>query len=146
MDKIRDRLETFIDSVGLSVYAFESKCGLANGTVSKMTDRSRRMTLNKIVSAFPQLNIEWLKTGFGQMLKTQKEIDATRIDSDGDTLINSLKIGDPAALIRVEDELCNYKREVEYLKTIIANKDEQITLLKSLLEAREARILTLEGN
>lgn len=68
METLQDRLKRFIAAMDISVLSFENKCGIAQGTVNKMTDKSRLRTLEKIRLSFPQLNIGWLKTGEGEML------------------------------------------------------------------------------
>lgn len=69
---LKDRLLIFIKFLKLSVSGFESIVGLSNGFVSKTNDNIRRRTLDAIASAFPQLNIEWLRTGEGEMLLPQE--------------------------------------------------------------------------
>lgn len=68
MNTLQERLKGFIAHLDLSVLAFENKCGMAQGTVNKMTDKSRQRTLEKIRKTYPQLNMEWLLTGEGEML------------------------------------------------------------------------------
>lgn len=48
--------------------AFEYQCNIKAGTASKMSEKSYSTTFYKIQQAFPQLNIDWLKTGEGEML------------------------------------------------------------------------------
>lgn len=75
MQTLQERLKTFITSLDSSVLAFENKCGMAPGTVNKMSDKSRPKTLEKIHKQFPQLNMEWLQTGEGEMLNPQPTVD-----------------------------------------------------------------------
>lgn len=65
---LKSRLVAFIESEGLTVQAFEAKCGLSNGAVSKMGNNTRRSTLDRISNIYPELNISWLLTGDGSML------------------------------------------------------------------------------
>ena len=68
MQTIKDRVLEFIKSEEISVKRFETRASLSNGAVSKMGDNTRRKILDKIVSAYPQLNMNWLLTGEGEML------------------------------------------------------------------------------
>lgn len=70
MEKIKDRLQVFLASKELTAKAFEEKCGLGNGTCAAISDKTRSTTFNRISKGFPELNIEWLKTGEGEMLKS----------------------------------------------------------------------------
>lgn len=65
---MNERILQFIVYLGISVSEFERSCNLSNGAVSKMGDNTRRSTLNKICNVYPQLNIDWLLTGKGDMV------------------------------------------------------------------------------
>lgn len=68
---LKDRLLQFIDNKGLTVQEFEVRAGLSNGAVSKMGDNTRVATLEKISTVFPDLDIDWLRTGKGNdVIKT----------------------------------------------------------------------------
>ena len=54
---LRNRIEEFIADLGITTREFEIKCGLSNGSVNKMNDNTRVSTLDRISTAFPQLNI-----------------------------------------------------------------------------------------
>ncbi len=66
---LRNRLLSYIDHKGLTVQNFEKKVGLSNASVTKMGDGTRRSTLDKISNVYPDLNINWLMTGEGEMIK-----------------------------------------------------------------------------
>jgi hypothetical protein len=65
---IKDRLNAFLEAKKLKPSAFERKCGLSNGFCSKVNDNITDGSLGLIEKGFPELNINWLKTGFGEML------------------------------------------------------------------------------
>ena len=64
----KERLIQFIAHLGLRNAEFERTCGLSNGFVQNTNDRIRRASLNQIQSAYPQLNMDWLVNGNGEML------------------------------------------------------------------------------
>lgn len=64
---IIDRISKFIEFKGISKTDFSRKCNLANGILKG--NHLRDDTIVKIIQAFPELNIEWLITGKGDMLK-----------------------------------------------------------------------------
>ena len=70
---LRERLMDFIESLGVSQNEFARSCGLAQGLVSRITDNAMETTFQKIAARYPQLNIEWLRTGQGEMTKTENE-------------------------------------------------------------------------
>lgn len=62
------RIMEFIAHIGISISEFERNCGLSNGAVSKIGEKTRRLTLDRISKAYPSLNIDWLLTGVGDMM------------------------------------------------------------------------------
>lgn len=65
---MNERVLAFIDYLGVSTSEFERLCGLSNGAVSKMGDNTRMATLDRISKTYPQINVNWLRTGEGNML------------------------------------------------------------------------------
>ena len=66
------RLKKFLDFEEISVRQFESMIGSSDGKIAKFMATNSTLksdTLNKIMEVFPQLSIEWLLTGEGEMLK-----------------------------------------------------------------------------
>lgn len=120
----------FITSLDSSVLSFENKCGMAPGTVNKMSDKSRPKTLEKIHKQFPQLNMEWLKTGEGEMLNPQPTVD---IDLD-------LKLGGHSQFAM---------RDIQNIgdaKTQIVILQERIKSLEKELEEKDRRIDELNAS
>lgn len=70
---LKSRLIQFIEYKGFTIQSFEGRVGLSNGAVSKMGDGTRRSTLDKISTAFPELNTAWLLTGEGEMLNKESK-------------------------------------------------------------------------
>lgn len=69
METVRERLVGFLAYKHLSQGKFEQSVGLSNGFVAKVGDSIRANNLKKIQDAYPDLNIPWLITGEGSMLK-----------------------------------------------------------------------------
>lgn len=132
MNTLQDRLKQFITSLDLSVLAFENECGMAQGTVNKMTENSRQRTLEKIRKHYPQLNMEWLKTGVGEMLNQLPSVD---IDLDlklgGHSQLafrDIINIGDAKAPILILQE------RIKSLEKELGEKDKRIDELNASLE------------
>lgn len=85
---VKDRLKSYIDYVGISVRQFERECGLCNAYVNSIRQSIQPDTLMKIVGRYPTLNISWLMTGEGTMLRTDatagsvEEAEAKHTDKD----------------------------------------------------------------
>ena len=68
METILDRLKHFTATLDVSIYQFENECDITQGVANKLRESSRPRLWEKIRRRFPILNIEWLKTGEGDML------------------------------------------------------------------------------
>lgn len=66
---VKDRIKKFIDHEGLSISAFEKTIEVSNGYVNSISKNIGIDKLNVIVEKYPQLSLEWLITGKGEMLK-----------------------------------------------------------------------------
>lgn len=69
---VRDRLKEFIAYRGISVRQFQIAAGLSNSFVASIDQSIAPKSRVKIISAFPDLNMGWLLTGEGTMLKGQQ--------------------------------------------------------------------------
>lgn len=67
---VKDRLLEFCNIKGIRPGRFERESGLSNGYLSKLRHEPSRDKMDQISRAFPDLNIGWLLTGEGEMLKS----------------------------------------------------------------------------
>jgi len=68
---IQERILKYLDYKGISKYRFYKDTRLSNGFL----DKNRSIgsdKCNEIISQYPDLNIEWMITGKGQMINTQR--------------------------------------------------------------------------
>ncbi|MCM1035560.1 MAG: hypothetical protein NC038_05630 [Paludibacter sp.] len=73
---MNERLRFFLEENGLSVRQFEALIGSSDGKIAKFLSTNSTLksdTLCKIMELFPQLSIEWLLTGKGEMLRSKDE-------------------------------------------------------------------------
>ncbi len=72
---VNQRIRQIIGNKSLSVNAFANAIGVAQGTLASMLNRGTEpsnKTLNAVLSAFPEVNPDWLLTGSGEMYLTDK--------------------------------------------------------------------------
>ena len=89
-DAVAGRLKEYLDAKGWPAKEFEKRTGLGNGTASKIGETTRNTTYDRISKSPVDLNVEWLRTGEGEMFvqDTQSEqvaaflADLTKDDSD----------------------------------------------------------------
>ncbi|GMN05304.1 transcriptional regulator [Croceitalea sp. MTPC5] len=77
MFKTVDRLMEFIQHAGLSARQFDLSIGASNGYTLRMKKNNASIgsdVIETIISTYPQLNLIWLITGEGEMLKPDPEI------------------------------------------------------------------------
>ena len=70
MKNISKRLAAFIDSLGMTKNAFANAVGTSSSLISKLTTKDvdlRASLLVKIKAVYPELNLDWLLTGKGEM-------------------------------------------------------------------------------
>lgn len=74
MFKTIDRLMQFIKYAGLSARKFDLSIGASNGYTLRMQKNNASVgsdVIENILRIYPQLNVVWLITGQGEMLKTE---------------------------------------------------------------------------
>ena len=76
-----ERIKNLINSLNLNVNSFSKECGYNTpSTIWALIKRDQsptKPTLDKICNRFPQVNREWLMTGFGSMFIKQQDDDLT---------------------------------------------------------------------
>ncbi|WP_407430589.1 helix-turn-helix transcriptional regulator [Arcticibacter sp.] len=65
---VSDRIKIYINYLGIDTRSFEVKAGLSNGFVNKIGHSLRQKSIAQIKEAYPELNINWILTGAGEML------------------------------------------------------------------------------
>ena len=74
---MKKRLIEFLAYLGIGQTKFEEKVGLSRGFVNTLKNNLTIKTLDKIESAYPELDINWLKKGEGEMLKNVNNLNNT---------------------------------------------------------------------
>lgn len=111
---IKDRTIDFVKYKGMTMKSFEVKCGLSTGYVTSMRKGFGIDKLNNVLTAFPELNREWLLYGEGEMIKSGVEVKP---------------IHTPPYQEKIEAQASINLYDIEAaanLKTLLANKDENI--------------------
>ncbi len=116
MSSPAQRIDTLIKSLNLNINSFSKECGYpTSATIWRLINEGAKPsapTLNKICNRFPQVNREWLMTGYGSMFTKQENEDLT------------------VTAKQVIDEL---KENTESLKNEIKDLKEQLKLIHASL-------------
>lgn len=120
---MKERILQFIDYKGFSKNKFYKETGLSNGILDKKSGLTSE-SIEKIYSKYPEINIEWLLTGKGEMLRTSSQ----NISQNGNTNVNNGHnvSGQGNVIKQTNDELMEIIREKDKQ---IAEKDKQIAML-----------------
>ena len=107
---MRDRLKEFAGYMGLSDYRFCMDAGIRRNFLSWGPPGVSARALHKIGQAFPELNLNWVATGEGDMLKA---------DDD------KIPLGTHRAIVEARDA------RIEQLEALVVNLKDEIKELKS---------------
>lgn len=111
---MKDRLKQIIDYYNITTNNFSQKIGVSEGAIRKaMTQNTtlRSDTLDKISQNFADINIDWLVTGRGEMLRNDQPQTTTHSDE-------------------------NVSRLISILENTLKEKDSQINRLLSIIEGK----------
>jgi len=98
MDDFVDRLFEFMMAQGLTQNAFEQKCGLSHTNLREKKQGPTTAYLMQILTAFPDLSMDWLFRGTGSMtLREFSQPKGTPSVSIG--TIQTVNIGNWAELV-----------------------------------------------
>lgn len=82
VSEVSDRLASFLKYKGKGQTAFEQEAGLSRGYVQKASDNMGYKIKSKISEYCPELNMDWLLTGKGDMLKDEQHVsEVTEVKS-----------------------------------------------------------------
>ena len=73
----KERMQEVLMVLGISASDFENKCGLAHGFVARVSREITKKTRQKIKTAFPTLNIEYIAMGVGDIYIKEGETHET---------------------------------------------------------------------
>ena len=68
---VKERIKLFCETEHITISSFEKKIGVANGYVNSISKSIGIDKLVKLLEIFPNMKIEWLLTGTGEMYKSK---------------------------------------------------------------------------
>lgn len=137
---IKERLTEYArKALGMGQNKFEQDCGISRGTIAAIGKGISTVTLQKILAKHPDLNVEWLLTGQGDMIKNSNT-DAEEYQYDAKNPISgSLK--DVVVQVPTSEEkrenrggLDGNAGELEYLRRICRQQKALIDRQKEMID------------
>lgn len=117
------RIKQYLDSKGIRVSVFEREIGFSNGSFASQLKNDKTIgvdKLEKILRIYTDINVEWLLTGRGDILKqdilNEERVPYTKIDSEN------------------SEEAINYKELAEARKETIDSLKKVILFLEAQIE------------
>ncbi len=136
LSSVRERLQSFIDSRGITDREFCRRIGVSPAYVTSMRKSVSPAVMERISSVYPMLNPEWLLAGSGEMLlNVQKE----ELRKPGE-LLPSEKLD--VILEEIRNEKARLQEANYNLIEIVKKQQETITELS--LELKKANARTVE--
>lgn len=84
---VKDRLKQFIMFKNISTREFERQIGVSYGFIGNMSKSTSPDKVIKISHQYPELNMTWLLTGEGEMLRTDSRPEQ---DDDRNSLLATI--------------------------------------------------------
>ncbi len=139
---VKERVKIFAKSQNITIIAFEKSIKASNGYVNSISKSIGLDKIELILENFPNLNIEWLLTGKGEMLKTKgnvhQNIDNNKADNNLNNNISGTNIkgdvvvshNDISKLIELQKGSQEIQKELN--KRLEASQNQIDTLLEIL--------------
>lgn len=107
--EVKDRLKNFIAYHNISIRSFQEAANLSNSFVASIDQSIAPKTQKKIQAAFPDLNMAWLLTGEGDMLRPAQ----TTINGNNNVLGNHNNVGNNISVTKTTSkEKTNYEKPI----------------------------------
>lgn len=140
---IKERLVTFLDYLRIGQNKFETNVGISIGYVNKVKNSIGSEVIEKIVNAYPELNINWLIMEKGSMLLSETE----NLSENKTNLAKQNKKEERLFSIKEVNTILNKQKEVmtEEFGKIIMEKmthiiEGQLDLLKIQVKSQSETI------
>lgn len=128
---VAERIRAFCQARHITVARFEREAGLSNGYTSQLKSAPGPGKRMQIAAAFPELNMGWLLTGEGEMLRPSPQsvgdvTSGTVVGANISGSDNSVSHNDTSTVLRL----------LQNCQDQLKKKDEQIDRLLALLEKK----------
>jgi transcriptional regulator with XRE-family HTH domain len=147
MKTINERLNDLITTLGYNITSFSKELGYTNNnvTIGRIVNDKDKMpsadTMLKIAHRFNNVNLDWLLTGEGEMLKNTEKQSGTHV---GDNAANALVVGGNISGNNtfqhtisgetIQNASTNYQETIKKLQQQIENQQQSIEKLLKIID------------
>lgn len=121
---VKKRLREFLISEKMTVRAFEQSIDAANSYVNSISNSIGLKKLEKIVEVYPNLSLDWLLIGTGEMYREKSNVEYLKKPDNS----NEFVANEPGYSYQ------NLKDTIEALKQTISTQQKMIEMLTKELE------------
>ena len=129
---VKERIRAFINYKKISARAFETRCGFSNGYLRQLKNSPTVDKMEMILSAFPEINREWLTVGNGEMLK-----DNVKQISHGD---NSPNISGNGNNVNAASTIDTALNEIAEQRKLVAKAQDQVSVAMEQVSKSQQQI------
>lgn len=118
---LNKRTKTFVKSQQITMKTFEKSIDVSNGYINNVTRSISLEKIDLIVEKYPILNIEWLLTGKGDMLKPLSALSEPEAQyvNEGENTRASMTA---KALVKIDASVSQLLQEVSEIKEQLNKK------------------------
>lgn len=134
---IKQRILDFADSLGISKREFYSRIGVSRGTLEAKTGITEDI-LAKFIAMYPDVSIEWLMTGEGEMIRHMQKVGDVNDSSLTGVNVYGTDINiNPDAYNTLLEIVRTNQRSAEKFQESTAKFQEQIDRLLKIIEDKK---------
>lgn len=126
---VKQRILQFADNLGVSKRNFYSTIGVSRGTLESKTGITEDI-MAKFIATYPDVSIEWLLTGKGEMLKSEPEAATPYIYKDASPPMGAPPPEQqPTANSELIEKICQLSAENALLRRdveVLRNENEDL--------------------
>lgn len=137
MSEVKDRLLQFIKHLGIGQLKFEESANLARGFVNKVGYSISKKSEERISEKYPELDMNWLKTGVGSMLKGVEDPEHVQTAiGNGNTQVagNGNNVTPSSTVERFLDELSAQRELTREAQQQLTKSQQQMDRLITIIE------------
>ena len=132
-ETIKERLTSYLRYKGINKSEFGRMIGVSSAYISSIRKSIQPDKVEKIASSFPDLDVSWLVTGEGEMIKSGYVSQNAKGDNNTQIAGNGNNVN-MSTIDKALDEIAEQRKLVEKSHELFSKSQEQIDRLLSIIE------------
>ena len=127
-NKLRERVRQYCEYMNIRVSQFEKKAGLSNGYFNQVSKKPSEAKLDSIAKAHPNLSIDWLCTGRGEMVI--ETISSNNAGLSQQVPAGEVPVAEDALIAELRSQIEVLQAKVDNLNRELGEKNAFIKLMR----------------